>query len=71
MAAPEHSGSLPPHAMSEAELAAIRAPYETLIGFVPPSDHGAHGPPRPAGPGSPPARGGGRASARCTLRAST
>ena len=36
MVKPEHSGPLPPHAMSEAELAAIRAPYETLIGFVPP-----------------------------------
>src|SRR5262245_53394978 len=36
MAKPNHSGPLPPHAMSEAELAAIRAPYETLIGFVPP-----------------------------------
>ena len=29
-------GSLPPRALSDAELAALRAPYETLIGFVPP-----------------------------------
>jgi 4-carboxymuconolactone decarboxylase len=36
MPAPDHPGSLPPHAMPEAELAAMRAPYETLIGFVPP-----------------------------------
>ena len=36
MVKPEHSRPLSPHAMSEAELAAIRAPYETLIGFVPP-----------------------------------
>jgi len=36
MPAPEYPGSLPPHAISEAELAAIRAPYEALIGFVPP-----------------------------------
>jgi alkylhydroperoxidase/carboxymuconolactone decarboxylase family protein YurZ len=36
MPAPEQPGSLPPHAISEAELAAMRAPYETLIGFVPP-----------------------------------
>ncbi len=36
MPAPELPGSLPPHAISEAELAAMRAPYETLIGFVPP-----------------------------------
>lgn len=36
MAKPDHTGPLPPHVMSEAEVAAIRAPYETLIGFVPP-----------------------------------
>jgi alkylhydroperoxidase/carboxymuconolactone decarboxylase family protein YurZ len=36
MPAPEQPGSFPPHAISEAELAAMRAPYETLIGFVPP-----------------------------------
>ena len=36
MPASEQPGSLPPHAISEAELAAMRAPYETLIGFVPP-----------------------------------
>jgi alkylhydroperoxidase/carboxymuconolactone decarboxylase family protein YurZ len=36
MAPPDHLGSLPPRVLSEAELAAIRAPYETLIGFVPP-----------------------------------
>lgn len=33
---PDHLGSLPPRALSDAELAALRAPYETLIGFVPP-----------------------------------
>jgi alkylhydroperoxidase/carboxymuconolactone decarboxylase family protein YurZ len=36
MPAPNQPGSLPPHAISETELAAMRAPYETLIGFVPP-----------------------------------
>jgi 4-carboxymuconolactone decarboxylase len=36
MPAPDRPGSLPPHALSEAELAAMRAPYEALIGFVPP-----------------------------------
>ena len=36
MAPPDHLGSLPPRALSDAELAALRAPYETLIGFVPP-----------------------------------
>jgi 4-carboxymuconolactone decarboxylase len=29
-------GSLPPRALPDAELAALRAPYEALIGFVPP-----------------------------------
>jgi alkylhydroperoxidase/carboxymuconolactone decarboxylase family protein YurZ len=33
---PDHLGSLPPRALSDAELATLRAPYETLIGFVPP-----------------------------------
>lgn len=28
--------SLPPRQLAEADLAALRAPYETLIGFVPP-----------------------------------
>ena len=36
MPPPHHLGSLPPRALSDAELAALRAPYETLIGFVPP-----------------------------------
>jgi alkylhydroperoxidase/carboxymuconolactone decarboxylase family protein YurZ len=36
MTKPEHPEPLPPHAMPEAELAAIRAPYAKLIGFVPP-----------------------------------
>jgi 4-carboxymuconolactone decarboxylase len=27
---------LPPRSLEDAELAALRAPYETLIGFVPP-----------------------------------
>ena len=36
MPPPDHLGSLPPRALSDAELAALRAPYETLIGFVPP-----------------------------------
>jgi alkylhydroperoxidase/carboxymuconolactone decarboxylase family protein YurZ len=36
MPAPEQPESLPPHAITEAELAAMRAPYQTLIGFVPP-----------------------------------
>jgi 4-carboxymuconolactone decarboxylase len=36
MSAPDHLGSLPPRALSDAELGAMRAPYETLIGFVPP-----------------------------------
>jgi 4-carboxymuconolactone decarboxylase len=36
MSSPEPRGSLPPRAMPDPELAALRAPYETLIGFVPP-----------------------------------
>jgi len=36
MSAPDHPGSLPPRRLSDAELAALRAPYESLIGFVPP-----------------------------------
>jgi 4-carboxymuconolactone decarboxylase len=36
MPPPDHLGSLPPRALSDAEVAALRAPYETLIGFVPP-----------------------------------
>jgi 4-carboxymuconolactone decarboxylase len=36
MSSSDHHGSLPPRAMPDAELAALRAPYETLIGFVPP-----------------------------------
>ena len=36
MSKPDHLGSLPARAISDAELAAMRAPYETLIGFVPP-----------------------------------
>jgi alkylhydroperoxidase/carboxymuconolactone decarboxylase family protein YurZ len=32
----DHLGSLPPRHLTDAELAALRAPYETLIGFVPP-----------------------------------
>jgi len=36
MPAPDHPGSLPPRRLADAELAALRAPYETLIGFVPP-----------------------------------
>jgi len=32
----DHLGSLPPRALPDAELAALRAPYEALIGFVPP-----------------------------------
>jgi len=36
MSSPDHHGSLPPRAMSESELATLRAPYEELIGFVPP-----------------------------------
>ena len=35
MSAPERE-PLPAHAIPETELAQIRAPYETLIGFVPP-----------------------------------
>jgi alkylhydroperoxidase/carboxymuconolactone decarboxylase family protein YurZ len=36
MSAPNHPGSLPPRRLGDAELAALRAPYEALIGFVPP-----------------------------------
>jgi 4-carboxymuconolactone decarboxylase len=36
MSQPDHHGPLPPHRLGDAELADIRAPYETLIGFVPP-----------------------------------
>ena len=36
MSSPDHHGSLPARVMSDAELATLRAPYETLIGFVPP-----------------------------------
>ena len=36
MPAPDHLGSLPPRRLADAELAALRLPYETLIGFVPP-----------------------------------
>jgi alkylhydroperoxidase/carboxymuconolactone decarboxylase family protein YurZ len=36
MSSPDHLGSLPHRRLAEAELAALRAPYETLIGFVPP-----------------------------------
>jgi 4-carboxymuconolactone decarboxylase len=36
MSAPDHLRSLPPRALSDLELADLRAPYETLIGFVPP-----------------------------------
>jgi alkylhydroperoxidase/carboxymuconolactone decarboxylase family protein YurZ len=36
MAKPDQPEPLPPRAIPEAELAALRAPYETLIGFVPP-----------------------------------
>jgi 4-carboxymuconolactone decarboxylase len=36
MPAPHDLAPLPPRALSDAELAAMRAPYETLIGFVPP-----------------------------------
>jgi 4-carboxymuconolactone decarboxylase len=32
----DHLESLPPRALPDAELAALRAPYEALIGFVPP-----------------------------------
>jgi alkylhydroperoxidase/carboxymuconolactone decarboxylase family protein YurZ len=36
MSAPDTPGPLPARIVSDAELAAMRAPYETLIGFVPP-----------------------------------
>jgi 4-carboxymuconolactone decarboxylase len=36
MSKPDHLGSLPARVMLDTELADIRAPYETLIGFVPP-----------------------------------
>jgi len=36
MSKPDQHGSLPARAMSDTELADLRAPYETLIGFVPP-----------------------------------
>jgi alkylhydroperoxidase/carboxymuconolactone decarboxylase family protein YurZ len=36
MSPPDHLASLPPRRLSDAELAALRAPYEELIGFVPP-----------------------------------
>jgi 4-carboxymuconolactone decarboxylase len=36
MPASDNLAPLPPRALSDAELAAMRAPYETLIGFVPP-----------------------------------
>lgn len=36
MPPPDDPGSLPARALSDAELATMRAPYETLIGFVPP-----------------------------------
>ena len=36
MPAPDHLGSLPPRRLADGELAALRAPYESLIGFVPP-----------------------------------
>jgi 4-carboxymuconolactone decarboxylase len=35
MSADRHE-PLPPRSLEDAELAALRAPYETLIGFVPP-----------------------------------
>jgi alkylhydroperoxidase/carboxymuconolactone decarboxylase family protein YurZ len=37
MSTPDHPRSpLPPRTLPDAELTAMRAPYETLIGFVPP-----------------------------------
>jgi alkylhydroperoxidase/carboxymuconolactone decarboxylase family protein YurZ len=36
MPGPDHLESLPPRRLSDAELAAMRSPYEELIGFVPP-----------------------------------
>lgn len=36
MPAPDQLGSLPPRRLPDAELAAMRQPYEALIGFVPP-----------------------------------
>jgi alkylhydroperoxidase/carboxymuconolactone decarboxylase family protein YurZ len=36
MPAPDPLGSLPPRRLADAELAALRLPYEALIGFVPP-----------------------------------
>jgi 4-carboxymuconolactone decarboxylase len=36
MSQPDHHGPLPPRRLGDAELADIRTPYETLIGFVPP-----------------------------------
>ena len=36
MSKPDHLGSLPTRVISDTELADLRAPYETLIGFVPP-----------------------------------
>jgi 4-carboxymuconolactone decarboxylase len=36
MPKPDHPAPLPRRVLSDAELSAIRAPYETLIGFVPP-----------------------------------
>ena len=36
MTAPDGSGPLPPRRLSDDEIAELRAPYERLIGFVPP-----------------------------------
>jgi 4-carboxymuconolactone decarboxylase len=36
MPGPDDLGSLPPRRLEDGELAAMRAPYEELIGFVPP-----------------------------------
>ena len=36
MSKPDHLASLPARAISDTELSDMRAPYETLIGFVPP-----------------------------------
>jgi 4-carboxymuconolactone decarboxylase len=36
MSSPDRRAALPPRKLTDAEVAAIRAPYEELIGFVPP-----------------------------------
>jgi hypothetical protein len=70
MPAPDPLGSLQPRRLADAELAAMRQPYEALIGIVPPGSWRARSSAR-LDPELPRLQEAARGSAPCIPNAST